>query len=120
MGNISSDVFKLTNTEYSKVPFLNLERFGYYLWMNIMVTMEFARGAYQADSTDYKTLNLLQAKEGYIPAKIIQEFINTGAFIEADKKQKRKLSANPWSEATIQVEAYETPIPKSNQVDKKR
>jgi len=28
-----------------------------------------ARGAYQADSTDYKTLNLLQAKEGYIPAK---------------------------------------------------
>jgi len=49
-----------------------------------------ARGAYQADSTDYKTLNLLQAKEGYIPAKIIQEFINTGAFIEADKKQKRK------------------------------
>jgi len=28
MGNISSDVFKLTNTEYSKVPFLNLEDSG--------------------------------------------------------------------------------------------
>jgi len=37
----------------------------------------------------------LQAKEGYIPAKIIQEFINTGAFIEADKSKREKLSANP-------------------------
>jgi hypothetical protein len=90
MGNISSDVFKLTNTEYSKVPFLKSGEIRVLSVNEHNGNYGIARGAYQADSTDYKTLNLLQAKEGYIPAKIIQEFINTGAFIEADKKQKRK------------------------------
>jgi len=37
----------------------------------------------------------LQAKEGYIPAKIIQEFINTGALLKLIKSKREKLSANP-------------------------
>jgi len=95
MGNISSDVFKLTNTEYSKVPFLKSGEIRVLSVNEHNGNYGIARGAYQADSTDYKTLNLLQAKEGYIPAKIIQEFITLVHLLKLIKSKREKLSANP-------------------------
>jgi hypothetical protein len=99
MGSISSDVFKLTDTEYSKVPPLKPGEIWVLSLNEHNGNYGIAEGAYQADNTDYKTLNLLSAKEGDIPAKIIQEFINSGVFIEADKKAKeqQKFLENPSS-----------------------
>jgi len=63
---------------------------------------------------------LLQAKEGYIPAKIIQEFINTGAFMKLIKAKEKNFQRIHEVKQQFKLKPMRTPIPKSNQVDKKR
>ncbi|SDH31870.1 hypothetical protein SAMN05443529_11222 [Desulfosporosinus hippei DSM 8344] len=65
-------------------------------------------GGYKADSTDYKTLKLEYADIPGNAVLEVQEFINSGRFIEADKvakaKKNKEVSSQAISETNINQE----------------
>jgi hypothetical protein len=97
MGNIEGTDIKVEKPVQHDLPSYAL---GHYFVMSLDkqdTTYKFKYGAYMADSTDYKTLKLEHARPGtYIER--IQKFINSGKFIEADRKAKEKKSKDKSSQ----------------------
>lgn len=100
MGNIEGSDIKVEKPEQHDLPSYAI---GHYFVISLDkhgTSYKVKYGAYMADSTDYRTLRLEHARPGTYVGRI-QNFINSGMFIEVDRKAKEKKSKDKSSQSTI-------------------
>ena len=104
MGEVDSTDIYVEKPKYS--PDLDNSSVDHYYALSLDkkdTLYEIKFGGYKADSADYKTLKLEYANSdpGNVSTRI-QEFINSGKFVEADKKAKERKSKKSNSQ-TVSV-----------------
>lgn len=108
MGDVEGEDIQVEKPKYPS-SFEN-PKIGHYYVLSLDkkdAVYEIKYGGYKADSADYRTLKLEYATPGSVNERI-QQFINSGRFIEADKKAKERKAEEAKKQQPIQTSLAST------------